>query len=51
MRENIMIKYNFIPVFYMTVLKIFNGDSDRINPRAINMASRSLNDELNTHFE
>jgi len=34
MRENIVIGFNFSPVFYMTVLKCFSGDSDRmINPR------------------
>jgi len=26
MGENIMNKYNFSPVLYMTMLKIFNGD-------------------------
>jgi len=28
-------KYNFSPVFYMNVLKIFNGDQDKVNPREV----------------
>jgi len=28
-----MIEYSFSPVFYITVLKVFNGDEDRVNPR------------------
>jgi len=47
-----MTEYNFSPVFYMDVLKIFNGDQDRVNPREVlYMTSWVLNDELNIDFE
>jgi len=32
MGENIVIEYNFCTVFYMALLKIFNGDYDMANP-------------------
>jgi len=32
MRENIMIEYNFSAAFYMTVVKIFKGNEDGVNP-------------------
>jgi len=39
-----MIEYNFSSVFYMNVLKIFNRNQDRINPREVlYVTSRVLN--------
>jgi len=51
-----MIENSFSPVFYMTVLKIFNANYDMVNPqkfitRIFEHSPGILNNELNTNFE